>query len=126
MAREWEELTELVGDRQFEVERVRLKGSGIAIEGPFELPLIARLGADDQVFLAAFVHCHGSIKRMEDWFGVSYPTIKNRLNRLAALLAFAEVEPTPRHDDSAGVLRRLERGDLTVSEAERALASRQR
>ena len=122
MARDWEELTELAGDREFEVERVRLKDSGIAIEGPFELPPIARLGADDQVFLAAFVHCHGSIKRMEDWFGVSYPTIKNRLNRLAARLAFAEVEP-PVPSGGDGILRRLERGDLTVSEAERALAS---
>ena len=122
MARDWEELTELVGGRAFEVERVCLKGSGIAIEGPFELPPIAQLDGDDQVFLAAFVRSHGSIKRMEEWFGVSYPTIKSRLNRLAARLEFAKVEtelsPTPEL-----ILRRLERGDITITEAEEALAS---
>ena len=114
MARDWEELTELAGDREFEVERVRLKDSGIAIEGPFDLPAIARLGADDQVFLAAFVHCHGSIKRMEDWFGVSYPTIKNRLNRLGEQLAFVKVRTTPSRRQ---VLDELEAGRITADQA---------
>lgn len=122
MARDWEELTELVGGKDFEVERVRLTESGIAIEGPFELPPVARFDGEDQVFLAAFVRSHGSIKRMEEWFGVSYPTVKNRLNRLAARLEFAEVETAlPATPDR--ILRRLERGDITVAEAEEALAS---
>ena len=41
---------------------------------------------DDQVFIGAFVRSHGSIKEMERLFGVSYPTIKNRLNRLSQAL----------------------------------------
>ena len=68
-------------------------GQDVAIEGRFEVPPLARLSAEDQTFVAAFVRCHGSIKQMEKFFGVSYPTIKNRLNRIGALLPFAEIEP---------------------------------
>ncbi|MFV2021178.1 DUF2089 family protein [Micromonospora sp. LOL_023] len=44
---------------------------------------LAQLSVDDQVFVAAFVRLHGSIKKMERIFGVSYPTVKSRLNRIA-------------------------------------------
>ena len=65
MGRDWQELTKLVGQAPIEVERVRLVESGVAIEGPFTLPPLALLTAEDQVFVAAFVRCHGSIQQME-------------------------------------------------------------
>jgi hypothetical protein len=73
MGRDWQELTNLVGEARLEVDRVRLVDTGVAIEGPFTLPPLAQLPAEDQVFVAAFVRCHGSIKQMEKYFGVSYP-----------------------------------------------------
>lgn len=100
------------------VERVRLVNKDIAIEGSFELPQLARLGAEDQVFITAFVRCHGSIKEMEQIFGVSYPTIKSRLNRLAGSLEFVETNPNP---SRAEILDRLKRGDINAQEAVRAL-----
>ena len=120
MGRDWQELTELVGQAPIEVERIRLIETGVAIEGPFTLPPLARLAAEDQVFVAAFVRCHGSIKQMEKYFGVSYPTIKNRLNKIGGQLSFVEIEqgsetdPLPTRSD---VLDRLARGELTVAEA---------
>ena len=121
MGRDWQELTRLVGQTPIEVERVRLVETGVAIEGPFTLPPLAQLSAEDQVFVAAFVRCHGSIKQMEQYFGVSYPTIKNRLNKIGSQLSFVEIEqgsetdsrPTTRSD----VLERLARGELTVQQA---------
>ncbi len=38
------------------------------------------------------MRCHGSIKQMEKYFGVSYPTIKNRLNKIGSQLSFVEIE----------------------------------
>jgi len=117
---EWQELTDLTRGQAFTVERVRLAGSGVAIEGQFEPPQLARLGLDDQVFVAAFVRAHGSIKEMERIFGVSYPTIKARLNRIGAQLDFAEhlevaeSEATPA---SAQVIDRLQRGEISVQQA---------
>src|SRR6266850_5330443 len=122
---DWQALTKLTGGEPVEVERVRLTATQVAIEGRFELPPLARLAAEDQIFVAAFVRCHGSIKQMEKFFGVSYPTIKNRLNRIGARLPFVEVEPPPpdtkpdvkdERPSTNDLLTRLERGDATVDD----------
>jgi len=119
-ARDWQALTKLTGGSRFQIERVRLVDEDIAIEGRFDVPPLASLTAEDQVFVAAFVRCHGSIKQMEKFFGVSYPTIKNRLNRIGALLPFAEITPG---DPAPGgpvptseLLSRLERGEINVND----------
>ena len=119
MGRDWQELTKLVGTAAIEIDRVRVVDSGIAIEGPFRLPPLAQLPAEDQVFVAAFVRCHGSIKQMEKYFGVSYPTIKNRLNRIGSQLSFVEIEEASETEPatSSDVLDRLSRGELTVPQA---------
>jgi len=121
MTNDWQELTKLVGQAQFEVDRVRLLDTGVTIEGPFKVPPLALLPAEDQVFVAAFVRCHGSIKQMEQYFGVSYPTIKNRLNRIGSQLSFVEIEQGPETESPARtrseVLDRVSRGELTVAQA---------
>jgi len=111
---DWQALSELVRGQPILVERVRLVGQDIAIEGAFELPRLARLSAEDQVFVAAFVRSHGSIKEMEQVFGVSYPTVKARLNRIAGSLEFVETNPRP---DRSDVLERLARGEITADQA---------
>src|ERR1700719_3115602 len=93
-SKDWLELTQLTQGQALVVERVRLVDKDIAIEGSFELPQLARLTMDDQVFITAFVRSHGSIKEMERIFGVSYPTIKSRLTRIADSLEFVETNPT--------------------------------
>ena len=121
MGHDWQELTKLVGQARVEVDRVRLADTGVVIEGPFTLPPLAQLPAEDQVFVAAFVRCHGSIKQMEKYFGVSYPTIKNRLNKIGSQLSFVEIEQGSEADAPAptlsDVLDRLSRGELTVAQA---------
>lgn len=116
--RDWQELTRLTGGEALIVERVRLADKGIAIEGAFALPELARLAAEDQVFVAAFVRSHGSIKEMEQVFGVSYPTIKARLNRIAGQLEFVDTNPSPSRAD---VLERLKTGEISAEDAIREL-----
>ena len=124
--RDWRELTELTQGARLIVERIRIADSGIALEGDFALPKLAQLTLDDQVFVAAFVRAHGSIKEMEQVFGVSYPTIKARLNRLAAMLDFIETAPSPPHAPSdEDVIDRLARGELSPEDAIRALEATQ-
>lgn len=113
-AMDWQELTNLTRGQPFVVERVRLADNGIAIEGDFELPQLAQLTVEDQVFVTAFVRCHGSIKEMERIFGVSYPTIKARLKRITQLLDFVETDPAPSRAD---VIDRLRRGEITAQQA---------
>jgi hypothetical protein len=113
-AMDWQELTSLTRGLPFVVERVRLAGSNVAIEGDFELPQLAQLNVEDQVFVTAFIRCHGSIKEMERIFGVSYPTIKSRLNRITQMLDFVDTDPVP---PRAEIIDRLRRGEITAQEA---------
>ena len=117
-SRDWQALTKLTGGSAFQIERIRLLDQDVAIEGRFDVPPLAGLAAEDQIFVAAFVRCHGSIKQMEKFFGVSYPTIKNRLNRIGALLPFAEIDPAlePERATTGELLSRLERGELNVKD----------
>src|SRR5882724_6144716 len=120
-AQDWQALTRLTGAAPFAIERVRLTDQNVAIEGHFDVPPLARLTAEDQTFVAAFVRCHGSIKQMEKYFGVSYPTIKNRLNKIGSQLSFVEIEQGSDTESPAStrsdVLDRLARGELTVAQA---------
>ena len=111
---QWNELTSVTGDRPFVVTAVKLVGSDIIINGEFELPPLAGLRWEDQVFVSEFVRCHGSIKYMEKAFGISYPTVKNRLNRIVQQLHLVEVEQVSERDE---IFDLLERGRISVQEA---------
>ncbi len=117
---DWQELLRIADGASLVVERVRIPEKGIAVEGAFTLPQLSRLSLEDQVFITAFVRSHGSIKEMEQVFGVSYPTIKSRLNRIAGQLDFIEINPSPSRSE---VLERLNTGDITAEEAIHALES---
>src|ERR1044071_6680981 len=118
---DWQELTDLTRGQPFVVERVRLADSGIVVEGRFEPPQLAQLSIDDQVFVAAFVRSHGSIKEMERIFGVSYSTIKSRLNRIAERLDFVDTDAAP---TGADIIDRLRRGEITPQQAVSELEGR--
>lgn len=117
-AADWQDLLRIAQGSPLVVERVRIPEKGIAVEGQFTLPELARLSLEDQVFVTAFLRSHGTIKEMEQTFGVSYPTIKARLTRIAGQLEFVENNPTPSRSE---VLERLKNGEITAAEAIREL-----
>ncbi|MCL4378405.1 MAG: DUF2089 domain-containing protein [Actinobacteria bacterium] len=114
MAHDWKELTELTQGAAVGIERVKIKQNGIVIEGDFELPPLAQLTLEDQIFVTAFIRCQGSIKDMEELFGISYPTVKSRLNRISAKLEFVEINPPASSNE---VLDQLEKGEISVEDA---------
>jgi hypothetical protein len=117
-ASDWQELLRIAQGSRLIIERVRIAEKQIAVEGQFTLPELARLTLEDQVFIVAFLRSHGSIKEMEQTFGVSYPTIKARLNRISGQLQFIETDPSP---SRAEILARLKAGEITAEEAIRDL-----
>lgn len=122
MDHEWHQLTDLIGDRPFRITGIRLDND-VSIEGSFELPPLARLRYEDQVFVSEFIRNHGSIKDMERSFGISYPTVKNRLNRIAEQLRLVvDVVRPPAADEATPVptteiLDLLESGEISADEA---------
>ncbi len=118
MKHEWQELTELTQGEEITIERVRLAKRDLVIAGEFELPPLSRLTFKDQTFIIAFIRSHGSIKEMEALFGISYPTVKNRLNLIASRLEFVEINPP---SSRADILEQLEKGEINVEEAEKQI-----
>jgi hypothetical protein len=115
---DWQDVLRVAQGSPLVIERVRVPEKQISIEGEFVLPELARLTLEDQVFITAFLRSHGSIKDMEQTFGVSYPTIKARLNRIAGQLEFIDTNPSPSRAD---VLERLKNGEISAADAIREL-----
>lgn len=95
------------------IRQLHCDGCGLNLDGEFEVSALARLSLEEQIFLTAFLRQHGNIRRMERLFGISYPTVKNRLNALAAKLDRQFKVPTP----ELQVLEQLERGEIDVKQA---------
>jgi hypothetical protein len=95
------------------ISRMVCAACGMSMEGEFEVSPLAQLSLEDQTFVMAFVRSHGSIKKMESVFGISYPTVKNRLNAIGAALDKSFQAPSP----NLYVLEQLSRGEISVEEA---------
>ena len=118
MAHDWFELLKMSQGDEILIEKVRFKNKDMTIEGKFNLPPLSQLSIEDQTFIIAFIRIRGSIKEMESLFGISYPTVKNRLNKIAQQLEFVEVNPPASRSE---VLDQLEKGEISVEEAENKL-----
>jgi len=105
-------------NRPLKVARMACPSCALTVEGNFEVSPLARLSVDDQAFVMAFLRHHGSIKKMEELFNISYPTVKNRLNAIGAALDQNFAAPSPSAPSpNMFVLEQLSRGELTVEEA---------
>jgi len=65
-----------------QVNRLQCEACGAAVEGRFDLPPLARLDAEEQELVVSFVKTSGSLKDLARLCGVSYPTVRNRLDSL--------------------------------------------
>ena len=77
---------------------------GTTVHGDYLLPALSRLGSEDQQFALAFILCSGSLKEMARLYGVSYPTVRNRLDDLIAHLnRIAETQEKEAANGAVGV-----------------------
>lgn len=97
------------------VNRLECSQCGTAIEGKFELCKFCYLTKEQRDFLELFIRTRGNIREMEKELGLSYPTIRNKLDNLIAALGY-EVEKRPTVDKKE-ILKKLESGEITVQEA---------
>ena len=96
-----------------QISRMACRPCGVTLEAAFDVAPLARLPVADQLFVVAFVRHPGSIKKMEQLLGVSYPTVKNRLRAIGTALDRSFDAPSPK----AAVLDQLAAGEITVEEA---------
>lgn len=111
------------------IREVECPDCEITIRGSFPLEArgpFARLNDDQLAFLHLFVTSRGNMSDVERSLGVSYPTVRAKLDDLIAALTAEETEaPAPRPARSLSrseVMERVSKGELTVDEAMEMLA----
>lgn len=87
---------------------------------------LARLDAAQLDFVETFLRCRGVIKNVEDMLGISYPTVKTRLNSVLEAMGFGPEEDLPDGDqrrERREILADLAAGRISTEEAHRRLAT---
>jgi hypothetical protein len=107
------------------ITRYHCDSCDTTIEGSFLLPVdpFSRLSEEQRHFMLTFVRAEGRLNRMEEILGMSYPTLKNRLNELITALGFqAELySKKPSATDRQAILDDLEAGRIDSDQALRYL-----
>jgi hypothetical protein len=69
------------------VQRLACETCGTMVGGSFDLPILAQLPGEDQEFIVRLIEASGSLKEMARVYGISYPTMRNRLDSLIDKIA---------------------------------------
>ncbi len=112
------------------VSKLHCHACEIAIEGDFGIPALLRLSRAQLDFVEVFLKNRGNIREVERELGVSYPTVRARLDEVLDAIGFnlaPKAADDERDDDPASrraVLEQLSAGKMTPEEAMRALSGR--
>ena len=127
-----------VCSHELAVTRLHCPECGTTIEGEFTVGRFGRLSRDQLTLLESFLRSRGNLRDMERELGISYPTVRSRVEALVRALGFpardGSEEPvtderaataTPTNGEVATsrreVLERLARHELTADEAAAAI-----
>jgi len=96
---------------------------GTILKGDFQGCDFCNLTEEDHDFIKVFLRTHGSIKEVEKELGISYPTVKNRLNQIISNLGI-KAKIAPNKEERLEILDRLEKGVITLQQALSLLGGR--
>jgi hypothetical protein len=105
------------------ITRLSCRECRTAIEGDFSPPKLCTLAPEHLEFIEVFVRCRGNIKEVERDLGISYPTVRARLEDAIRALGY-EVSPPPDEALTSKMLNDISEGRLTVDEAIRQIRKR--
>jgi hypothetical protein len=113
-------------DGDLTVSRLKCPDCAIAIEGDFAMPALLKLTPAQIDFVEVFVKNRGIIREVERELGVSYPTVRARLDDVIRALGYpgkdgAEDSPDQTAPRRRNVLADLKAGKLSPEEALAAL-----
>jgi hypothetical protein len=129
-----------VCEGELAITRLHCRSCGTALEGEFGVGRFGRLSREQLALLESFLRSRGNLKDMERELGISYPTVRGRVDALVRALGLADGEepveveepmtaegPSPSADDAAAerraILERLARREMSADEAAAALRS---
>ena len=115
------------------VTRLRCTSCGTTLEGEFSVGRFARLSRDQMALLESFLRSRGNLRDIEREMGISYPTVRSRVEALVRALGFgpradedAEAETDGGTTETApqireAILERLARHEITAEDAALAI-----
>jgi len=107
------------------ITRIHCQECDSTIEGRFVGGPFSQLSHEQLGFIETFVRCEGKITRMETELGVSYPTIRNRLQEVIRALGYEPGEGDEpaglSEQERQGILEELDQGRINVEKAMRLL-----
>ena len=106
------------GNTQFEIQRLGCTNCGTAVEGSFSVSRLATLPEEQVAFVETFLKSRGNIKEVERELGISYPTVRSRLDKVIQMLGLGEGQS---QQDRREILAALERNEMKPEEAVEAL-----
>jgi hypothetical protein len=118
-----------VCEDQLIVARMYCPTCATAIEGRFDLGPLSSLSQDQLDFVVTFIRCEGKLNRVQEELGISYPTVRGRLEEVIRTLGF-EVDQTDEEpmgvseEERRSILAELAAGRISSEEAMRMLQGR--
>jgi hypothetical protein len=122
-----------VCEGRLQVTRLHCNTCGTTIEGEFTVGRFARLGRDQMSLLESFLRSRGNLRELERELGISYPTVRGRVETLLRTLGLGDGPAQPAESSAAAaepaidpearrsVLERLARHELSAEQAAAAL-----
>lgn len=106
--------------KEMEVTRLSCNYCNTTIEGNFTLCKFCRLGDEQKKFAEIFIKNRGNIKEIEKELGISYPTVRNKLEDVIQALGYSPKITTVNIDKKA-ILEKLKNGEISPEEAVKLL-----
>jgi len=109
------------------VVKLKCERCGTSIEGEFELPLLARLSREHQLFVITFLRAEGKLNKVQEILGISYPTARARLLEVIGAMGFEAESPSAARRAPTGkrmeILEDLAAGKISVDQAIKKIES---
>jgi hypothetical protein len=109
--------------KTFVITELQTEDGEITVRGRFAVPQSSQLEKDQHHFLETFLRCRGVISAVEKELGISYPTVRARLDQLLNAMNLTPVERAERaaSETKLKILDQLERGEISADEAKQAM-----
>lgn len=103
---------------EYEITALTCKKCGSELNGHFHGCDFCDLSQEDAFFVLTFLKCRGSIKDVEKELGISYPTVRSRLDRVISTLGLeASLSKDEIKVEREKIFTKLENGEITAAEA---------
>ena len=123
-----------VCEHELKVTKLACTYCSTKIEGEFSSCKFCKLPLEQLVFIEAFIKCRGNIKEVEKELGISYPTVRSRLDSVIEALGYAAerekgfiletMDQAEAQRERQEILDALDRGEITAQEAARQIRKR--